>query len=39
LAIPFSTAAFWTEKPIFGSRNYLASGRVGYFSTRSTRGV
>src|SRR6185437_11598212 len=39
LAIPFSTAAFCTEKPILGSLNCLASGNVGYFVTRSTRGV
>src|SRR5690348_15534835 len=39
LAIPFSTAAFCTEKPIFGSRNCLASGSVGYCETRSRRGL
>ena len=38
LAMPLSTAVFWTVKPIFGSRNCLASGRVGYLATRSTRG-
>ena len=39
LAIPLSTAAFCAEKPIFGIRNCLKSGSVGYFVTKSTRGV
>src|SRR5262249_52132491 len=39
LAIPFSTAAFCTEKPVFGTRNCLASGNVGYLATSSGRGV
>src|SRR6476660_5014535 len=39
LAILFFNDASSTEKPIFGSRNCRASGSVGYFSTRSTRGV
>ena len=28
-----------TVKPVFGTRNSLASGRVGYLATRSARGV
>jgi hypothetical protein len=39
LAMPFSTAVFCTVKPVFGTRNSLASGRVGYLATRSGRGV
>ena len=39
LAMPLSTAAFCTEKPMFGSLNCLASGNVGYLETSSTRGV
>ncbi|GJE45623.1 hypothetical protein AEGHOMDF_4823 [Methylobacterium soli] len=38
-AISRSTAAFCTVKPILGIRNWRSSGRVGYFATRSGRGV
>src|ERR1700726_2737040 len=38
LATPLSTAAFCNEKPTFGRRNCLASCKVGYFATSSTRG-
>ena len=39
LAMPFSTAAFCTSKPMFGMRNCRAFGSVGYFATSSGRGV
>src|SRR5262249_26758367 len=39
LAMPFSTAVFCTSNPTFGTRNSVAFARVGYFATRSGRGV
>jgi len=38
-AMPLSTAAFCIVKPLFGMRNCLASGSVGYLATSSGRGV
>src|SRR5262245_47955118 len=37
--LPLSTAVFCTVKPTLGTRNWRASGNVGYLATRSGRDV